>query len=189
MSASIPTILPKLLALAGSSNPHEATTALRMARAQLRGDWSVVTDRVRWMADEERLGQLLDKAATAESDQSVKALADAQRLMRKVPGLDFQFLSRKVAELQKAPARPVRVRSPSSRKPASRRRSPPPARAVTPEIWAEVFAEAVGANRERAAQAGGRVVKARARRPARPMGTGQQLSFDLGDCVDVLAAA
>lgn len=189
MSAPIPPILPKLLALAGSPNPFEATLALRKARSALEGNWSVVTDFTKWMIDDRRLARLLDRAATADGDQSARAWRDAQRMMGKVAGLDFQFLSRKVAELQKPPSR-IRIAS------KQEARAEPPTPRVTEATWAEVFAACAVANRSRAAKraadktADKKLVKFRGpRRPAPAASGGEQLSFDFGDVTDVVRAA
>lgn len=168
MSTSIPTILPKLLALAGSPNAFEAAAALRKARTAVGGDWSVVTGVTRWMIDDQRLGRLLDRVATGEADQSTKALRDAQKLMAKVDGLDFQFLSRKVAELQKAPRR--RVRSLRTRPTSDHAAAPAAPVRVTEATWAEVFALAETANADRP------IVKMR-RRGAPRASAAQQLLF------------
>lgn len=176
MSTPIPAILPKLLALAGSSQPYEATAALRMARVKLGGDWSVVEDLTKWSlgGEERKLTQLLDRAATAESDQGVKALNSARRLMRTVPGLDFEFLSRKLAELAKSP-RAIRIASPTSGTRPKRR----PAKSPKPkQAWDEVFMQAASSSgnpeRER---------RVRAKRPSRVASPAddRQIAFCFGD--------
>jgi hypothetical protein len=174
-TTAIHSLLPKLLATAGSPQPYEATAALRMARARLGGDWSVVTDRVRWMIDDRRFGQLLDRAATADDgEQSIKALFSARRLMGTVPGLDFEFLSRKIAELAKSP-QAIRIAKPTSRSRPKRR----PAKSPKPtQTWDEVFTQAssssVNPERER------RVRATRQSRVASPADD-RQMSFFFGD--------
>jgi hypothetical protein len=199
MSTLIPTVLPKLLALAGSSQPFEARNALRMARAKLQGDWSVVIDLTEWMLDGEAeyFEWLLERVATSEDNvESVKALADAQRLMRTVEGLSFDFLSRKVGELRKAQGA-AKIRRPAAKNTSTPPAEAPPAPPVTEAVWAEVFAECHAANLSRAAQRdpadADNVVQFRRRRrvaaPPRPPCVAQpavQLAFDFA-CPDTQA--